>query len=258
MKAIIKKILGQRIVDKIRLVFPSEVKKVADLAEIRRKSSLYQTFLKRDDLCFDVGANMGNRIDPFIEIGARVVAIEPQIKCYKFLLKKYGNRIDIVKKGLGATESVKDFYISNESTISSFSNEWINKVKDTNRFTDKNWDKKVSVEITTLDNLIEQYGTPKYIKIDVEGYELEVLKGLSQPIEMISFEYTVPEQPELAILCIEEIEKSNKNIECNYSVGEDMVWALREWLPAELMKRHIISEVFNSTSFGDVFIRNRQ
>ena len=112
---------------------------------------------------------MGNRITPLLNLGAKVVAVEPQEKCYKFLAKKFGKRIKIVTQGLGENEGIKNFHISNASTISSFSDEWINSVK-TTRFKDYRWDKVVKVEMTTLDILIEQYGIPVFIKIDVEGY----------------------------------------------------------------------------------------
>jgi len=45
------------------------------------------------------------------------------------------------------------------------------------------------VPIKTLDQLIATYGRPKYIKIDVEGYELPVIGGMHAKIDLISFEY---------------------------------------------------------------------
>jgi hypothetical protein len=41
-------------------------------------TSFYQQFLQPGDLCFDVGANMGNRVEAFLKIGANVVVVEPQ------------------------------------------------------------------------------------------------------------------------------------------------------------------------------------
>jgi FkbM family methyltransferase len=200
----------------------------------------------------------GKPITPLLAIGAVVVAVEPQEQCYQFLRKKFGDKISLVKKGLGEAEAVKLFHLSNDSTISSFSDDWINAVKKTSRFKDKNWDKTVKVEMTTVDKVIGVYGLPSFIKIDVEGYELEVLKGLTQPVGMISFEYTVPEQPERAVLCIEQIEKYNGFVECNYSVGEDLVWALDEWLTAAEIKKYIFSEIFNHTCFGDIYVRTKK
>jgi FkbM family methyltransferase len=257
MKSLIKSALGPERIAKLRKWFPSRVQQRAETNEVARKVAFYATFVKKGDICFDVGANVGNRIKPLLSIGAKVVAIEPQEKCFNYLKSKFGRQIRLVGKGLGAAPAVKDFHLSADTTISSFSDEWINAVKDTHRFQEKKWDQTVQVEMTTADELVATYGKPAFIKIDVEGYELEVLKGLSQPIPMISFEYTVPEQPQRAIQCIEQIEKHNNHIECNYSIGEDLVWAAAHWLTAADMKTLILSPAFNSTSFGDIYIRTK-
>jgi FkbM family methyltransferase len=261
MKKIIKSFFGNFLIFKIKynLVkwFPSKTQKdiiKQELIEVRQRKLFYGSFIKKDDLCFDVGANEGNRITPLLELGAKIVAVEPQEDCYKILQYKFGKNIQIVTKGLGASDGVKNFYISNASTISSFSDEWINSVR-TARFKDYNWDKCVKVEMTTLDSLIDKYGQPIFIKIDVEGYELEVLKGLTKSINMISFEYTVPEQTNMVIECIELIEKNDKNIECNYSVGESMEFKLQNWQSVTEFKNHISTDEFLSTGFGDIYVR---
>ncbi|MEO5590925.1 MAG: FkbM family methyltransferase [Chitinophagaceae bacterium] len=225
--------------------------------EINLRKLLYQSFVHKNDLCFDVGANMGNRISPLLLIGAKVVAVEPQQQCCRFLQLKFGKRITIVPKGLGEKESIKDFHIASTSVLSSFSDEWINAVKK-DRFKEHQWDKVIKVEMTTLNNLIEKYGLPVFIKIDVEGYELDVLKGLSHPVKMISFEYTVPEQISIVIDCIRQIEKNDPQVECNYSVGEGMKLALQQWLSVEQMNIHIQSAAFVQSGFGDVYVRHHQ
>ena len=109
--------------------------------------------------------------------------------------------------------------------------------------------------MTTLDILIEKFGVPKFIKIDVEGYELEVLKGLSHSIHLISFEYTVPEQIDKVIDCINQIEKHNSKIECNFSRGESMSLEFNKWLSSIEFKNFVSSPEFISTGFGDIYIR---
>jgi len=51
--------------------------------------------------------------------------------------------------------------------------------------------KKIQVEI--IENLIQKFWVPKYIKIDVEGYEHEVIMGLKTPVPLLSFEANLPE-----------------------------------------------------------------
>lgn len=218
------------------------------------RTAFYGSFLRSNDLCFDIGANRGNRIAPMLEAGARVVAVEPQEDCANHLEHTFGNRITLIRKGLGAEEGVQNFYISSSHTLSSFSSEWITEVKK-DRFREESWDRVVEMEITTLDKLIEQYGEPAFIKIDVEGYETEVLKGLHHTIGMISFEYTVPEQTNNALSCIDLIAGHSPNTECNYSIGESMEWALPNWLSPEDMKQHVRSGTFSATGFGDIYLR---
>jgi FkbM family methyltransferase len=257
MKDLIKRILGPKGRSRLRTWFPSGVQKRAEIQEIARKATFYGSFVKTGSVCFDVGANMGNRITPFLELGAKVIAVEPQDKCFRHLKRKFGDKIVLVKKGLGEADGIKKFHISEDSTLSSFSDNWMSSVTGTDRFKGRSWIKTVKAVMTTADELIKQYGKPDFIKIDVEGYELEVLKGLTQPIRMISFEYTVPEQPDRASMCLDEIEKHNPQIECNYSIGEDLVWAMSEWVSASKMRALILSEAFQKTSFGDIYVRAR-
>jgi len=257
MKAVIKRILGQKSTSRLRKWFPSDVQKRAEIQEIARKAAFYESFVKKGSVCFDVGANTGNRIAPLLQIGAIVIAVEPQDKCFRHLKRKFGNTIILVKNGLGETNGIKEFHISEDSTLSSFSDNWISSVTGTDRFKGKSWVKTVKVAMTTADELIKKYGKPDFIKIDVEGYELEVLKGLTEPIEMISFEYTVPEQPDRALMCLDQIEKHNPQIECNFSIGEDLVWAIPRWVSASEMRALILSQAFQETSFGDIYVRTK-
>lgn len=231
-----------------------EDKVAQEQALFYKRRDFYAQFVAANDLCFDVGANIGNRIGPLLELGARVVAVEPQKECYEVLNENFGNRIEIVKKGLSGKEGKEDFYISDVNVVSSFSPEFIKAMKG-GRFRKFKWKEKIEVEMTTLDVLINRFGSPRFIKIDVEGYELEVLKGLSNPVAMISFEYTVPELLDNVVKCIEQIEKTGAVHEYNYSVGESMDFELNTWLSIEKMKNHISEKGFSETLFGDVYCR---
>lgn len=204
----------------------------------QKRFNFYSKIVKKNDLCFDIGANYGNRSEVFLRLGAKVIAFEPQPKPLKFLRRKFKNNITILDKALGSQSGKSDLYISSASTLTSMSNEWIEKVK-TNRFKQANWNTKIEVEMTTLDEMIIKYGRPDFCKIDVEGFEFEVLKGLTQPIGIISFEFTIPEFVDKAIECLNYLNNLGKII-CNFSPGETLTFALEEWL--------------NSTDFIELFI----
>ena len=249
LRRIKKKLEGLR-----NFIFPTqEYNKLKE--EAKWRSKFYSQIISKGDLCFDVGANYGNRIAPLLFLKAKVVAIEPQEKCYSYLMENYGKKIKIETKGLSDKEGFKDFYLSNETTISSFSKDWIDSVKD-ERFKGFVWNEIGQVEMTTLDKLIEKYGKPQFIKIDVEGFELEVLKGLSQPVKVISYEYTTPEQTTKAVDCLNQIYSVQKDIKCNYSIGESMEFALKDWITYDQMITLINTENFVKTGFGDIYIKN--
>jgi FkbM family methyltransferase len=220
----------------------------------KKRLSFYRNFISENDLVFDVGANVGNRTRIFVKLGARVIAIEPQLKQAKHLQKKFNKNIIVLNKGLGAEKSVEFMYISNRSTLSTFSKDFINKVKDS-RFSGYRWNKKVLTEITTLDSLIDEFGLPKFCKVDVEGYEFFVLKGLSKPIPLISLEYNVPDLSDVLKKCINKLDTLNKNYLFNYSVGESSLIEMEIWKPYDEFIKIIESSSFLETQFGDIYAK---
>jgi hypothetical protein len=62
----------------------------------RKLKRFYRQFIQPDDLCFDIGAHLGNRSDAWISLGARVIAVEPQPACISFLKKKTGRESSIL------------------------------------------------------------------------------------------------------------------------------------------------------------------
>lgn len=229
---------------------------------IRKRKMLrfYSEFIKEGDLCFDVGANVGNRTEVFLKLGASVVAVEPQKTCMDKLKKKYGKnkKIILINKALGEKEGQATMNVSNVHEISSLSERWLKKVKTTGRFLNWNkndWSKKVKVPLTTLDILVKKYGIPAFCKIDVEGFELNVLKGLSKPIKAISIEFT-PEDIEQSIMCIKYLSTLGK-IKLNYSMEESMEWGLPKWVGpkemSELLLKYLNPQ--HQATFGDIYIK---
>jgi hypothetical protein len=93
---------------------------------------------------------------------------------------------------------------------------------------------------------------PDFIKIDVEGYEHEVLKGLSTPVKLLSLEFT-PEFVDSTINCINH-SSGLGNVQCNWSMNESMEMMLNDWVDAsEMIAR--LGSYRNESFFGDVYIR---
>ncbi len=242
------------LVDFKKKYFPSTHDKSQALL-IDLYTEFYSDFIKKGDLCFDIGAHTGSRVESFLACGARVVAVEPYLPCVKFMRAKFGSLIKVVPKGVGAKVEIKKMHISDDPTTNSFSDTWISKVTE-KRFEQRDWKKTEMVQVTTIDALIKEYGVPKFCKIDVEGFELEVLKGMNSVIPMLSFEYIVPENTRETIYCIRKLNDLDPEYRFNYSEGETLVMGLPEFVGLEEFELIVNSPEFIQSSCGDVYVSN--
>ncbi|WP_207496992.1 FkbM family methyltransferase [Aridibaculum aurantiacum] len=221
----------------------------------KRQIDFYKNLVMPNDLCFDIGANIGSKTKVFLQLQARVVAVEPQRNCTEILAALYGNKATVLQKGAGAKNEVKEFFVANHSELSSFNEDWISELKKT-RFASANVQSVEKVEIVTLDSLIQTYGRPAFIKIDVEGYELEVLKGLHEPFGCLSFEYTVPEKKATLVEALEYLRQHYPNSTCNYVIGREDHFALKTWVSIDDLLQLVQKQEFDETSAGDVYVRS--
>ncbi len=199
--------------------------------EDENRVRFYGELLSHGDLAFDVGANMGSRSKAFLMLGAQVVAFEPQQECINYLQAATGHHPDftLVAKALGDRESEMEMRVSDEHVLSTLSTSWQKATQESGRFGDARWDRSQVVTVTTLAHAIEKFGVPKFVKIDVEGYEYDVVSTLSCPIDCISVEFT-SEYLENTLRCVEHFETlANDNV-YQLSMGESMEFFLGKWV----------------------------
>jgi FkbM family methyltransferase len=204
---------------------------------------LYGEFLGPGDVGFDIGAHVGSRVRAWRRLGVHVVAVEPQPDCLRILRWFFGRDrcVTIVPKAVGAERGRSRLAVSTATpTVSSMSPSWVEAVAADRRFARVHWNRSIEVEVVTLDDLVATYGEPAFCKVDVEGFEVDVLAGLSHPIRALSFEY-LPAAHDLALAALERLEALG-DYRYNYSAVETMRFASDQWLDApallEVLDRH--------------------
>jgi FkbM family methyltransferase len=220
----------------------------------KRAREFYSQFIKEGDLCFDVGAHLGDRSAVWLSLGAMVVGVEPQPRFSSYLASVFkGNQKYYNEEiALGATKATSTLHISNLfPTLSTLSGkEWRNKINRATPLTIP-YDETIEINVLTLDDLISKYGRPVFIKIDVEGYESEVLKGLSQPVDYISFE-VLSFNADLMEECLLILSKLGY-AQFNFSLRETFKMAFNSWVEADYMKNHLNKNLKLYT--GDIYAR---
>jgi FkbM family methyltransferase len=190
----------------------------------------YAALIEPGDLVFDIGAHVGNHSRALAGLGVRVVAIEPQPGFARWLrwLFRGDPRVAVLETAIGARAGKAGLYPSPRTpTVATLSSDWITSVRSARSFSRVRWQAPLEVPVTTLDALIEQHGVPRFCKIDVEGYEAEVLRGLSRPIALLSFEY-VPAAIEIACEAVGRLAALGR-YRFNATIGERRTFRSQAW-----------------------------
>lgn len=214
----------------------------------------YRALVSPGDLIFDIGAHVGSRSRTLLSLGADVVAIEPQPVFADMIEMHLAKRLKGFERvAVGATEGEAILHISSRHpTVTTISERFIDGVSHVAGFRDVVWDREVRIPVTTLDRLIDTYGLPAFCKIDVEGAESDILRGLSQPIRLIAFEY-IPALPEVAREAMNRLADLG-DYRFNRVIGESHRFIDIEWKDAEALSRDLAKLAPESPS-GDIYAR---
>ena len=98
---------------------PSTIKRFYRNAKLRRnhfrwheidhiRARFYGELLQPNEVCFDIGANFGNRVKIFSKLGAKVIAVEPQSDCIHFLQSIYKTdpMVNVIQAAVGMQTSM--------------------------------------------------------------------------------------------------------------------------------------------------------
>lgn len=220
--------------------------KPENIRQERREISFYSSFLPDCDLIFDIGANDGHKTLAFLAIAKKIVCCEPDAENFTILKSRFRenrNRVIIENKAVTDKEGSAKFYIHHAgSAFNTLSEKWMRLLEDDKM---SKWDEIIkftgtkTIVTTTLDLLIAKYGVPDFIKIDVEGFESWVLKGLSHRIACLSFESLLPDYSDELNLCLNRIQQIEPAATFNIAKNEKLLLKqfvnkgeIEDWLSA--------------------------
>jgi FkbM family methyltransferase len=221
----------------------------------RRLRRLYGHFVGAGDLVFDVGAHAGNRVRAFAALGCRVVALEPQPDFAWLLRALYSrsSRVVVVESAVADVSGRRSLSVSERTpTVTTLAAGWRDARAGDPDFDRVQWNRQIEVDTTTLDRLIEQFGVPAFVKIDVEGSEPAVLAGLGRPVPALSFEY-LPRALQEVQACLARLIALGP-YQFNWSVGESNQLASDRWLEASELIARLRTPAAQQRS-GDVYAR---
>jgi FkbM family methyltransferase len=214
---------------------------------------LYGGFVKAGDLVFDVGAHVGDRTGAFRQLGARVVAVEPQPALAATLHLLYGTdrSVAIERLAVGRREGTVVLRLNVDNpTVSTASDAFVRAAAGASGWQGQVWSRSIDVPLTTLDDLIARHGTPAFIKIDVEGFEAEALAGLTQPVPALSFEFTTIQRG-VAAACIARC-RALGYVRFHAALGESQRFVHSHWQSAEEIAAWLTA-LPDSANSGDIY-----
>jgi FkbM family methyltransferase len=214
-------------------------------AIVRDDRRRLRRFVPKGSLVFDVGANRGDVTSVLLDLGARVVAVEPNPEMVALIRRRYGVTVEVAAAGRQSGEAV--LHLGSDPGHSSLSDEW--QTTHPERFDE---DRTLRVRVVTLDELIERHGQPAFVKIDVEGFEAEVLGGLSQLVPALSFEFQCV-LPEVARSCLERLDDLGAY---RYQFVENSRRGATPLTPHDPVDAATVSEMIGGlpqTSYGEIY-----
>jgi FkbM family methyltransferase len=228
-----------------------------DPARDAAMARLYRRFVPPGGLAFDIGSHVGDRIAAFRRLGARVVALEPQPLCARAVRELYraDPGVTLVEAACGPTLGRLTLHINTANpTVSTASADFVRAADGAGGWEGQVWDRAIEVPVTTFDALIREHGTPNFAKIDVEGFEADVLAGLTRPIPALSFEFTTIQRG-VALSCLDRLAALGFQ-GFDVALGEGQQLTFGRWVTKAEMAAHI-DGLPHAANSGDVYATAR-
>jgi FkbM family methyltransferase len=216
-----------------------------------RMGAFYSQFFQAGDVVFDVGANQGEYAEVLAGEGARVVAVEPNT-AFTARLQAFAREADIrpVFAAIGDEPGTAVLNVCSQpgySTLVDPTVEWIGGSPD---YDAVSWTHTLEVPVTTLDLLAKDFGEPEYVKIDVEGFEINVLRGMAFRPRYLSFEFGARRKT-ASLECVQHL--GARDYAFRPIVGRDYRFATPEWMSRAEAADWLAAFSVKQAEYGDMF-----
>lgn len=153
-------------------------------------------------IAYDIGAYKGNYTDFLLSRGVgKIHSFEPNENLFFNLQNKYNNNNKVIVYNclVGDKNEKKEFYRAKyHHTISTASKDFLTKSRFANNKDENNvpyeWEDPIIMDCYKLDTLIKNTGHPDLIKIDAEGFEVEILSGLTRVEKPLIITFEIHEE----------------------------------------------------------------
>lgn len=151
---------------------------------------------------FDIGANIGKWSLSNLNNSPKIIAVEAAPKTFHELTmntREYSNIICLNFAVCNTEKEYIEFYECVCDTLSTLNKDWLESEK--SRFYNYPYN-TIKCKTISIDKLIEIYGIPDLIKVDVEGGEFYCISSLTQKVNSLCFEWAA-ETNDVTIKCLD-------------------------------------------------------
>jgi FkbM family methyltransferase len=216
------------------------LKQIKQIWRVGRKHkkmlAFYNQYLSPGNVCFDIGAHTGEVSSVLLRLKCKVIGFEPLDSCEPKLTQlAMLNKEHFIyhKAAVSNQKGWAPLYVGSHPELSTLSTDFVEEYKKQKIFT---WAPAVPVQTLTIQDAIDLYSLPYFIKMDAEGYEPLILEKLHTPIPYIQLEWNERLKKE-AIVAIEHLERLG-GYKYNWWPGETFSFAEPQLISAtEMIKR---------------------